>query len=195
MNLNEIAELSYNQLFPKGGDESSIDKVEFQRTAFAEFSYLTWLAFLNEKNQEGYAEVPSYLLSEVEKEVVNNEMDISDLKILRSLPQEVWLQNLGGLSCKCEYVKSTINLSQALCDDDSMGDNVRTYYVVGNKIRFPKGVHTSPLPITFANMGNGVNGYIEIDDAIGGIVRTRLIEIYGGKIGAEDKTNNSNSTN
>ncbi len=33
------------------------------------------------------------------------------------------------------------------------------------------------------------------DEAVGAIVRTRLIEIYGGKTSQEDQTNNENSTN
>jgi hypothetical protein len=42
-------------------------------------------------------------------------------------------------------------------------------------------------------MGENVDGDIEIDDAIAAIVRTRLNEIYLGKIPKEDITNNSSS--
>ncbi len=34
---------------------------------------------------------------------------------------------------------------------------------------------------------------LEIDDSIGAIIRTRLLELYGNKIGREDVTNNQNS--
>lgn len=195
MDLREIAELSYNQMFPKGGDETSIDKVEFERTAYAQFAFFTWVAYLNEKNAEGYAEVPSYLLSEIEKDVVNNEMDISDLKTFKSLPQEVWLQNVGGMNCQCKYVKSTVNLSQLLCDDDSLDDAAKTYYIIGKKIKFPKGVHKTPLQITFASMGEDLSGTIEVSEDIASLIREKLIAIYLGKVGIEDTTNNSNSNN
>lgn len=192
MNLNEISELSYEQIFPKGGDETAIDKVSFQRTAFAEFAYFTWIAFLNEKNNEGYAEVPSYLISEVEKEVVENEMDISDLKTFKSLPQDVWLVNIGGMNCHCKYVKSTANLTQLLCDDDSLDDAAKTYYITGKKIKFPKGVHKTPLSIMYASMDQ-VNGYIEVSEDIAALVRDKLNAIYLGKVAPVDVTNNSSS--
>lgn len=194
-NLKEIAELAWLQLYPKPSDETAVTKEEFIATAKAEFAYQELLMAWKEKREEGYFNVPSYLSTEIELEVKDNEMDISALKILRSLPQEVWLQNIGGLDCKCKYVKSTINLTQLLGDDDSMGDNVRTYLVVRKTIKFPQGVHTSPLTIIYANSGEDVDGRIEVDGAIAAIIRTRLIEIYGGKTGQEDETNNSNSNN
>ncbi len=83
-------------------------------------------------------------------------------------------------------------MSQLMCEDDSLGDDAKTYFVVGKVIKFPNGTHKTPLPIIYANNGEKVNGQIEVDDAIGGIVRTRLIEIYGGKIGKEDKSNDLN---
>lgn len=194
-NLLEIADLAWSQLYPKGSEETAVTKEEFIATAKTEFAYQALLMAWKEKRDEGYFNVPSYLSTEVEIAVEKNVMDISGIKILKSLPQEVWLQNIGGLDCNCKYVKSTVNLSQLLCGDDSMGDNVRTYVVVGKKIKFPQGVHKTPLTLIYANSGQDVDGRIEIDDAIGGIVRSRLIEIYGGKTGQEDETNNENSTN
>lgn len=192
-NLLEIAEVSWKQLFPNPTDENAISKEEFIATAKTEYATQMWIQAKNEKNSEGYFNIPSYLLTEAELEVKNNEMDISSLKILRGLPEEMWLQNIGGIVCDCSYVKSNINLAQLMCDDDSLGDNFRTYYVVGNKIKFPKGTHSTKLPIIYANNGERVDNNIEIDDAIGGIVRRMLIEIYGGKIGKEDTSNNSRS--
>ena len=193
-NLLETSNLAWLQLYPNPSDETAVSREEFIATAKTEFAYQQLLMVWKEKNDEGYFEIPSYLSSEIELPVTNNEMDISGLKILRSLPQEIWLQNIGGITCKCKYVKSTVNLSQLLCDDDSLDDAARPYYVIGKKIKFPKGVHKTPLPIIYANNGIDIDGRIEIDDAIAGIVRTRLVEIYGGKTGIEDKTNNTNST-
>lgn len=195
MNLNEISELAYEQLSPKAGDENAIDKVSFQRTAYSLFAYFTLLAAWDEKQREGYFEVPSYLLTEVEKEVVENEMDISDLKTFKSLPQDIWLQNIGGMTCHCKYVKSTVNLTQLLCDDDSLDDAARTYYIINKKIKFPKGTHTSPLKIIYANMGETVSGYIEVDESIGALIRGKLNETYLGKVAQVDTTNNSSPNN
>lgn len=194
-NLLEIAELAWDQMFPKPSVEAKINFEEFVATAKSEYAYQTLLAYWNEKQREGEMAVPGFLLAEIEKKVEDNEIDISDLNVFRSLPQEVWLQNIGGINCTCKYIKSTVNNSQLMADDDSLGDNARTYYVLGNKIKFPNGAHKKSLPIIYANMGENVDGRIEVDDAIGSLVRTKLIEIYGGKIAKEDKTENSNSDN
>ena len=192
MNLNEVANLSYNQIFPNPSDETPITKQEFRRTAFAEFAYQTLLMAWTEKRNDGFFNVPSYLLKEDEMDVVNNRIDISGLKILRSLPSEAWLQNIGGFNCSCKYIKSDINLTQLMCDDDSLDDSDKSYFVLGKEIVFPSGTHTNKLTIVYANSGEDIDGRIEIDDAIGSIVRAKLNEIYGGKIGKEDVTNNQN---
>lgn len=192
MNLKEIAELAHSQTFPKNGGRASIDVVEFERTAINEWAYQTLLAAYNEKKLEGYFEVPSYLLTEVEKDVVDNEIDISDLKYFKSLPQEVWLQQIGEMNCDCHYVKSTINLNQLLCGDDSLPDTDKTYYVVGKKIKFPNGTHKTPLQITFANMGESSPNTIEVDEAIGAMIRERLNNLYIGRIQLADVSNNNN---
>lgn len=192
--LKEISELAWRQLFPNPGDESAITREEFIATAKSEYAFQTLLNYWNTKNLEGEYSVPSHLLEEKELEVVNDEIDISKLNVFKSLPFDVWLQNIGGINCSdCKYVKSTVNHSQLLCDDDGLGDSDKTYYVLREKIKFPKGTHKSKLPVIYANMGENVNEEIVVDDAIGGIVRSKLIEIYGGKTGKEDKTNNSAS--
>lgn len=192
-NLLSIAELAWKQLFPNPSDEVKTKKEEFISTAKTEYSYQLWLKLMAEKREEGAFSVPSYLLSETELEVKDNVMDISGLKIMRSIPWETWLSNIGGIDCRCKYVKSTLNLVQTLCDDDSLDDADKIYFVVGKKIMFPRGVHKSPLPIIYANSGENINGNIEVEDSLAGIVRRTLIEIYGGKVGVEDKTNNTNS--
>lgn len=190
--LQSVAELSWRNIFPNPGDETAITKEEFIATAKNEWAYQTLLMCWQERSLEGFYEPPSYLLTEIEKEVINNEMDISDLETFKSLPQESWLVNIGGM-CECKYVKSTANLTQLLCDDDSLPDTTKTYYILGKKIKFPKGVHKDTLPITFANMGNDVSNTVEVDEAIAAIIRVRLNEIYLGKVPPSDVTNNSNA--
>jgi len=192
-NLLSIAEQSWSQLFPRPGDEEAVDRGDFVATAKSEYAFQLWKKIKEDKVLYGDCDIPSYLLSEKELEVVDNEMDISSLKIMRSIDQELWLQGIGGIGCECVYVKSSLNQSKLLCDDDSLADDARTFYPFGKKIKFPKGTHASPLKIQYANQGEEIDEVIEIDDAIAGIVRTRLIEIYGGKIGQEDKSNDSNS--
>ena len=193
MNLKEVAELSWQQIFP-AGSKAPVPKESFIRTAYAEFALQSLLMAWKEKADD-YYEVPSYLLTEVEKEVVNNEMDISDLKYFKSLPMGMWLQNIGGLTCKCKYIKSTLNLTALLCEDDSLDDAAKTYYPMGKKIVFPKGTHATPLKIIYANMGEGLDGSIEVDEAISSLIRDKLNALYLGKIPPTDVTNNENPNN
>lgn len=192
-NLLSIAELSWLQLFPSGSDEPTIDREDFVATAKSEYAFQLWRKIKEDKLLYGEADIPSYLLSETELDVTDNVMDISSLKIMRSIDQELWLQDIGGLACECIYVKSTLNNTKILCDDDSLPDNSKTFYPLGKKIIFPQGTHKDKLKIIYANNGEDIDGEIEVDDAVGGIVRTRLIEIYGGKIGVADTANDSNS--
>ncbi len=191
--LQSISEESWRQIFPNPSDENAVSLEEFIATSKTEFAYQSLLMSWKIKQQDGEWEIPSYLLTEVEKDVNNDEIDISDLKVFRAFPQEMWLQQVGS-NCDCKYIKSSLNKTQLLCDDDSLADTDKTYYPIGKKIKFPKGTHSNKLNIVYANMGEGLNGLMEVDDALGGIVRTRLIEIYAGKTGTEDKTNNTNST-
>lgn len=194
-NLNSVAELAWRQLFPNPGDEAALTKEEFQETAKLEYAYQLLLFYYKERREFGLFIFPSYMLNEIELPVVDNEVDIKELTIFRSLPSDLWLQNVGGVACKCTYVKTDVNMAQLMCDDDSLDSDYLTYYVVNNKIKFPDGVHQNPITIIYANRGDKLNGFVEVDDALAGIVRTRLVEIYGGKIGKEDDTNNSNSNN
>lgn len=192
-NLKSIAEQAWAQLFPRPNDEEAVDREDFLATAKSEYAFQLWKKLKEDKLLYGESDIPSYLLSEAELDVSDNVMDISSLKIMRSIDQELWLQDIGGIACECTYVKSTLNNTKILCDDDSLPDDTKTFYPMGKKIIFPKGVHTSPLKIIYANNGEDIDGEIEVDDAVGGIVRTRLIEIYGGRIGVEDKQNDSSS--
>lgn len=192
-NLLSIAELTWRQLFPNPKDEVKALKGQFISDSKTEYAYQLWLKILESKREDGNIEVPSYLLSEKEIDVEDGVMDLSGLSIMRSLPFEIWLQNIGGINCNCQYVKSNINLSQVLCEDDSLDDTAKPYYAIGKKIKFPKGVHKNKLTIIYANNGEEIDGEIEVDDAVGGIIRRSLLELYAGKIGPEDKTNNSSS--
>ena len=196
MNLYEIAELVYKQLQPTSGGQPTVHLEEFKSSARAEFAYQSLLLAWKEKKDEGFFTVPSYLLKTVDKAVENNQIDISDLNYFKSLPNEVWLQDLGGNKCDCRFVKSTINNNKLLCGDDSMDDEAISFYIVGNKIIFPQGIKgKKTLPITYANKGEDVNGNIEVADSIAAIVRERLIGLYLGKVAQNDETNNSNSNN
>lgn len=192
-NLKSIAEQAYLQCFPNRNDETDISLEEFIETAKNEYAYQFLLWYWKEKNTEGFFNIPGNLSSEEEFEVIDNEIDITHLEIMSRLPNDLWLQNIGGLTCDCKYVKSNINQTQLLQDDDSMGGLIKPYLIVGRKIKFPQGTHKNKLLIIYANSGRGLNDWIEVDDAIGSLVRNRLIEIFLGKIMPEDKTNTSSS--
>lgn len=193
-NLLEIAELAWSQVFPHPTDEAAITKEEFISTAKTQYPLQMWVQARNEKNEEGVYNVPPNILVQSDPlPVVDNAIDISKLSVMYGLPNQVWLQNIGGLTCKCDYVKSTINTSQIMCDtDDGLGNGVKTYFVLGKKIMFPKGTHADKLTIIYASNGIENDGLYEVDDVVGALIQQQLILIYTNKIGKEDKSNDGN---
>lgn len=192
--LKSIAELSWRTIYPNPGDEGAISREEFLESAKLEYSYQYLLWYWRENAQEGVFNMPGDLATEAEFDVIDNEVDISNLDIMSRLPGDKWLANVGGLTCDCKYVKSNINQTQLLCDDDSMPEDYKPYLIVGKKIKFPKGTHADRLTIIYANSGREIDDTIEVDGALGALVRVRLQEIYGRPMPV-DKTNNTNSNN
>lgn len=192
-NLNSIAELFWRQLFPNPTDETSISLQEIIETAKGEYSYQYLLWYWKEKREEGSFNMPADLATEKEFNVVNNEIDISGLEIMSRLPYDQWLVNLGGLTCECRYVKSNINQTQLLCEDDSLPEDYKPYLIIGKKIKFPKGTHADKITMIYANNGADADGNVEVADELAALVRRGLAEIYLAKINPEDKTNNSSA--
>lgn len=189
--LQAIAEDIWLQI-GGGNDEARTQLEQVEQAAIVEYAWQMLQMAWRDKRENGEYIVPSYLSREVELKVVNNEADISKLNILKGLPSEMWLQQIGDI-LGCTYTKTTINQSQLMADDDSMPDDSRTYFVIGEKIRFPKGTHSDKLPMIYANDGSDLDGKETfVDDAIGALVSERLMAKYFGKVAQEDVTNNSN---
>lgn len=190
--LQAIAELAWRQIFPNPSDETSITKEEFIETAKVEYATKVWEFNRAERLSTGQDNIQPSLLSEATLTVVDKQADISELNALRSLPNNTWIQGLGEIGCaECEYVILDLNKYRLLCDDDSRDKSKKPAIVLGKKIIFPEGAHKPEVSIIFANMGSELDGETEIDDAIGGLVRRALIDIYGKRF-PEDKSNNSN---
>lgn len=190
--LLTIAELEWRNLFPIGREKTGITKEEFIATAKVEYSAAMWIYRQEQINTDGFFDMPTDLLTEVELPVENDAIDIKDLKYLSALPGDLWLQNVGGMNCECKYLKTTINLVQLLCDDDSMDENTRTVRVQGKKLIFDKGVHKNTLTIIYANTGEGLDpSRIEVNDYVASKVRMKLKQLYSDKKEA-DVTNDQN---
>lgn len=194
--LRSIAELVWKQMNPNPGNETKITRGQVIETAKTEYAYWMWRKIKEDKAAEGESNVPSYLLDEKEVEVQNNYIDISDIGIMRSIDQDLWLQDVRPVEvdakCECQYIKTTFNTNKALCDDDSIPDTAKTYYPLGKKIIFPRGTHSERLVLVYAKNATGIDEEIEVEEAIGAQVRRSLMDIYLGKVQPEDKTNNTN---
>ena len=187
--LQAIAEDIWLQI-GGGNDEARTQLEQVEQAAILEYAWQMLQMAWKNKRDEGEFVVPSYLSREAELKVVNNEADISKLPILKGLPSEQWLQQIG--EGKCIYTKTTINQAQLMVDDDGMPDDSKTYFVIGEKIRFPKGTHSDKLIMIYANDGSDLEGeFTFVDDAVGALVSERLLAKYLGKVANDDVTNNS----
>jgi hypothetical protein len=191
-NLLAIAELECRRIFP---NPTPAQIAQFVASAKVEYAAAYWVFSKEEEATTGSFEIPSGLLTEVELDVVNNEIDVSKLKILNSLSHDRWLQDVGGEDCDCRYVKSSLAMEKKLCDDDSLPNGAKPFYVTGKKIKFPKGTHADTLKIVYANMGEGVDPrHIECNEYIASQVRMKLKQLYDNKF-PEDKTINGSINN
>lgn len=198
MIIKEIAALAHRQVFPSSGGVPIISLAEFVRTAISEYAYQTLLLYWKEKREEGYYSLPSNLLSVSEKDVKEGKsVDVSDLKFFRAIPRDGWLldvvdnSGVNDLCGGCSFMKSTYVRASLLCGDDSLDDGVCLYYYLSNEIHFPAGTKSRKVKIIYANVGDGVTPGEDIDEAIGALIRQRLVEIYLGKTNKNDETLNS----
>lgn len=189
-NLLSIAELACRTINP---NPTPSQIAQFVETAKVEYAASLWILAKEEEMLNGFFDIPSSLLTRIEMEVKNNEIDASELKTLNVLSGDRWLADVGGLDCECHYIKSTLNQEKILCDDDSAG-NAKTYYVVGKKIVFPRGTHSKKIPIIYANTGSELDDHMEVDDYAASKVREKLQQLYGNKF-PEDKTINNSINN
>ena len=192
--LQSYAELAYRQVYPNPNDETNITKEEFIETAKGEYAYGVWEQNRADNYQLGENNIPPTLLTNIELIVKDKIADISHVKAMRSLPNNTWIQQIGEFECDgCKYIIMDLNKYKLLCDDDSRTDLDKIVIPLGKSLRFPDGTFEKDgkVQMIFANLGTSVDEELEIDDAIGAMVRRKLVEIYLKK-SMEDKTNNSN---
>lgn len=189
--IQSVAELYWRAMTPNPGDETKIRKEQVIADAKNEYAYQLWLMSKSDKREYGEFEVPSHLLRESEIHVSSGSANISELNILRGLDFDMWFQGIKTDDCSCKYIKSTNNLVRALCEDDSIGTYKRVY-PIGKKLVFPDGSHSSTLTLIYVGGGDGIDGLIEIDEKMAGLIRRSLDDLYGKKVGIADETNNTN---
>lgn len=192
--LQSYAELAYRQVYPNPNDETPVTLVEFIETAKGEYAYGVWELNRADVYQLGENNIPPTLLSEYELEVKDKVADISKVKAMRSLPNNTWIQQIGSFDCEgCKYLIMDLNKFKLLCDDDSRTPFEKIVVVLGKTLRFPNGTfeEDGKVPMIFANLGTELDEELEIDDAIGAMIRRKLVDMYSKKA-AEDKTNNTN---
>lgn len=190
-NLLEIVQSVYDQV-GNDSDEAPVTREAMLVDAKAEYAFQMQLVYWAEKQREGFFEIPSHLLSEAELPVVDNEIDISSINVFNAFSTDSFIQNIGGLTCECQYIKSSVNRRQMLCGFESIDDSVKPYVPLGKKIKFPEGTHAKTLKIIYINKGEQVDDNYEIDDKVASLVRDKLQNIYLGKITQKDQTNNTN---
>lgn len=190
MDLQSIAQVVYDQIYGNNTAQNAIKVEHFIEVAKSRYAYEMWLQSKTLGRAEGEWEIPSAILRDGEIEVKDNEADISALNIFRSFEGDLWIQNIGGLDCECDYIKQSVNLNQMLCDDEYL-QGKWPFVVVGKKIKFPKGSHSKTLPIIYASNGTDIENEIEVDDAIGDLVGDYLFKRFSGKLPV-DRTNDSN---
>lgn len=185
--LNEIAENVWRQAFPRPGDETAVPKWVVLNTAKLEYAGIIAIDAMQKRMMSEF-ELPSELLQtavlKVSKDDFEVKADISDLPIVRAIPNDMWWLDLRG---KCEYMKTTAR--DAMIYDAANTPKIRAY-PTRNSIVFPEGTPESEVRLYFAGFGE-VNTEMQINADLAAMVRQRLDQIYLGRPQKEDLTNNS----
>lgn len=140
--------------------------------------------------EDGSWEVPSQLIVPGVITVKNNAADISRLKIMRSLRNDMWVRQLGEGN-GCEFVRYSDSQTRTITDRELMG-NLIPFTVVGNMILFITGYRDGELAIRFVSDGTDLKNGIQLDAVIADFVMDKLYQLYSKKE-KEDKTNDNNS--
>lgn len=189
--LKSISQVCYDQLYPNATMQTSIKVEHFIEEAKIRYAWEMFRMSKEVKRAEGEWEVPSALLRQSNLDIIDNEADISDLKIFRSFDGDMWIANIGGIGSDCNYIRMSVNQSQMLLDDEYTG-NGHPYTIIGKTIIFPKGTHKKTVPMIYASNGEDLDDKIEVDDAIGALVSDYIYKKFSGKL-PEDRSADSNS--
>lgn len=188
--LKSISQVNYDQIYPNATSQTSVKVEHLIEEAKIRYAWELFRISKETKRADGEWEIPSALWREATIEIKDNQADISELAIFRSLEGDTWIGNIGGIGSDCNYLRLTLNLSQSF--DDEYTGNSKPYTVVGNVIKFPKGTHKSSIPIIYATNGSDLDDEIPVDDAIGALVSDYLFKKFSGKL-PEDRSADSNS--
>lgn len=188
--LKEICQVAYDQIYPNAEANTAIQLEHFLVVAKTRYAHEMFIISKELKRSEGEWEIPDSLLREATLDIVDNEADISGIKIFKSL-DGLWIARLGDYGCECGYTKHSANVSHLLCDEDYHG-NSKPYTPIGNKIKFPYGTHGKTVPITYGSNGEDLDDEIYVDDIVGDRVGDYLFKRFSGKL-PEDRTLNSNA--
>lgn len=188
--LKSIAQVNYDQIYPNASAQTSVKVEHFIEEAKIRYAWELFRIAKETKRADGEWEIPSDLWRETKIDVADNEADLSELNVFRSLEGDTWIGNIGGIGTTCNYMRLTVNLYQGF--DDEYTGNSKPYIVIGNKVKFPKGTHITPLPIIYATNGTDLDETIEVDDAIGALVSDYIFKKFSGKL-PEDRSADSNS--
>lgn len=192
--LEAIARGVHTIIYPSQNDETPIPFGVFLSAAKTHYAYRVWELNRADVRSEGENNIPTSLLSVGSLVVKEKIADISKLQAMTSLPGNTWIQSLGGFECgDCSYDIMDMNKWKLLCDDKSRKEGDKAVIVVGNTLRFVEGIFddNEEVEIVYANMGQGVDGKTDIDQALGALVRRDLLNDFS-KRNPLDKTNDSN---
>jgi len=185
--LFSIAETVWRQIHPQPGDETSVLLAEVIASAKVEYAGVIAINAYQLRAENEF-EVPSEIIGVKKIDIQDNVADLSNLKIVRGLPNDLWFISLTGE--KCGYVKTTA--SGHLLSNPQDIQPKKFVYAVGERLIFPDGTQDKNATLVYADAGTDFND-IPIPENLGMLVRQRLEQIYLGKVGREDLTNNSSS--
>ena len=194
--IQSVAELAYRQVFPNPQVTNDITIEEFIESAKLLYTRHLWDINRINRQDEGFTSTNPNLLSFGTITIENNKADLAHLNAIDYFNGVAWIQQIGDIMEGCEacgYTLYDLPKYKALCNDDSVDKRKKPAVLVGKQMMFPKGSWKDSEPIIYVGSGDGLDDEVEVDNLAASFVRQSLVELYLGKKGPEDTTNNNNS--
>lgn len=164
--LRSVSEAIWRELNPYAGEgEVIILKEVVFEIVRNEYAYQMWAMAYAQMKDDGFS-IPSAILKSSTVKVENNIADISELNILRALPNDRWAVSLKGA---CRYIRVDSRTADTIDADDLPH---KRYQIFGDKIKLDD-TSDKEVEFEYASAGNFNEGFM-ISDEMAGIVSDKI---------------------
>ena len=165
--LKSVSESIWRELNPNAaeGEVTILNEVVFEIVR-NEYAYQMWQLAYAQMKDDGFS-VPSAILKSSKISVAGQTASLSELNILRALPNDRWAVSLRG---SCRYVRVDSRTAGTI---DAADLPYKRYQIFGDEIKILDDTKDKEIEFEYASAGNFSEGYV-ISDEMAGMVSNKV---------------------